>query len=627
MATEEYPRCVFNPDEKCSVRHEMQKARSLQNVILPKGQEAQIIKEMMQGMVSALGADWGALAGFCHVCPKLVELRIPPRPPTLSARGPMPVKLNLLQHDIVIERVPGAKKLVEGVEKFAKLDRASKDVLIFTLNRLSLWKAAERVTPDQVIDFLKKHAKTAPSDSLKRWIAGTMSAWGSLKIIPEENYHVLEVTEEKILDRVRSMRGVKDHLFRRLTPTKARIVQGRRGDLKKALMEKGYPVKDLGRYDEFTPVEFSLKPEVTKDPRWIDYEKHAMEEFLRYGAGTVVLPAGSGKTVVAVAVAAALNAPTLVLTTRAQICKQFEKEFLSKTDIPKSLVSTITADVPKRRRSVEFITITTYDMVTQPGSTLAGQIWKKQWGLICYDEVQHIPARVWSRTTDMQAVRRLGTTATPIREDKLEKMIFSLVGPPVFERNWLEMAEKGHIAKARLFEILVDMAPAAARRYTRSTDGRERYILASTNTAKIPVIKRLLEKHKDDQVLIIGYYVDGAQQIGKMFRIPVIWHEVSPKVRDTLYNEFRRGERKRLVLTSVGEEGVDLPNAKVLIEVCANWGSRMQMGQRFGRILRRKDEEAIFYELVSRGTSEEQFSEKRRQFLISKGYEFEQFVT
>ena len=529
-------------------------------------------------------------------------------------------RLLIVGHDIVIEKTPEAKPIADFVQRFTKLDRASEDVLIFNINRLSLWKTAEKHTVDEVIDFLKQHAKSPPSDSLKRWISRTMSMWDSLRIKSADTYDYLEAADEKLLDRVLSMREVKGHVFRRLEPTKARIIQGHRGNLKQVLIEKGYPVKDLGRYEEFEPLRYELKPEVMRDPRYVAYQTEAVEEFLKYGSGTIVLPGGSGKTVIAVIAAARLKAPTLVLVTRAEIGEQFKREFLTKTTISPYKVACINGQ--SRDRTVKPITVCTYQIAT---GTLARQIWSRQWGLVIFDESQHIPSRVWSRTTRIQTTRRLGLTATPIREDKQEKLIFSLIGPGVYEKGWLEMAEEGFIARAKAYEILVDMSDRIARRYSHCTNEREKYILASTNPSKYLVIARLLEKHKDDPVLIIGYYVQGAIEIGKKFGIPVIYGEMSPKKRHELYQQFRKGEIDKLVLTSVGEEGVDLPNAQILIEVCGLYGSRMQMGQRFSRILRPKEEGAVFYELVSRGTTEQDFSEKRRQFLIAKGYEFEEW--
>jgi len=479
-----------------------------------------------------------------------------------------------------------------------------------------LWKAAEKHTPDEVIEFLKLHAKSPPSDSLKRWISRTMSQWDSLRIVTDERGHdILEAADDKILDRVLAMREVRSHIFKRLEPTKAWIIQGRRGSLKQVLIEKGYPVKDLGRYEEFEPVDFKLKPEVMQDPRYAAYQKEAVEEFMKYGSGTVILPGGAGKTVIAVMTAAALKAPTLVLATRSEICKQFYREFLDKTTISSYNIKYIDADVRDRR--IKPITLCTYQIARS-----LTPLWKTKWGLIIYDEAQHVPAPIWSKTSQLQAVRRLGLTATPVREDKQEKLIFSLIGPPCFEKGWMEMAEEGFIARTKAYEILVDMPDRVARRYAHSLDERVKYQLASSNPGKLPVIKKLLEKHAEDKVLILGYYVQGAVELGKRLGIPVIYGEVPQKRRHKLYEKFRRGDINRLILTSVGEEGVDLPDANVLIEVCGLYGSRMQMGQRFGRILRPKEQGATFYELVSRGTIEEDFSQRRRQFLIGKGYDF-----
>lgn len=540
-------------------------------------------------------------------------------PPSTSISIPTHTpKLLIVGHDVVIEKTPEAKPITDFVQHFSKLDRASEDVLIFNINRLSLWKAAEKHAADEVIDFLKQHAKTPPKDSLKRWIFSTMSQWDSLKIMAQDNYNVLEAIDEKLLDRVLAMREAKQHIYKRLGPTTARIIAGHRGHLKQVLIDKGYPVKDLGIYEKFEPIRIELKPEVMKDPRYAAYQKEAVEEFLHYGAGTIVLPGGSGKTVIAVMAAATLNAPTLILATRAQICEQFKREFLSKTTVKSCNVSCIHGG--SRDRNIRPITICTY----QIARSLSG-LWKRQWGLVVYDESQHIPSPIWSRTTRIQATRRLGLTATPVREDKQEKLIFSLIGPSVYEKGWMEMAEAGFIAKAKAYEILVDMPERIARHYAHSLDERQKYIIASTNSGKLPVIKKLLEKHEQDKVLILGYYVQGAIELSKKLGIPVIYGEVPQRKRTELYDQFRRGEINKLILTSVGEEGVDLPNANVLIETCGLYGSRMQMGQRFGRILRPKDESAVFFELVSRGTTEQDFSEKRRAFLIGKGYEFEQW--
>lgn len=529
-------------------------------------------------------------------------------------------KIMVLGHDLILEKTDQTKPLVDFVQKFAKLERASKDVLVFRMNRLNLWKAAEKHTADNIIDFLKDNAKSSPPDSLKRWIFRTMSQWDSLSIRSEDNYDYLMAADTKLMDRILSMREVKSHIFRRLEPTKARITSGHRGYVKQVLIEKGYPVKDVGRYETFESLSYDMKlEEVAQDPRYEAYQKEAVAEFLKYGSGTIILPGGSGKTVIAVMAAAELNAPTLVLATRSEICKQFYETFIEKTTINKWQVKLIDADT--KNRTPAPITICTYQIASRLPA-----LWKKQWGLVVKDECQHIPSRVWRKTARIQSTRRLGLTATPVREDKKEKQIFSLIGPPVFERSWIGMAEEGLIAKAKAYEILVDMPPSLQRRYNHSFDEREKYVMASVNPSKLSVIRKLLEKHKDDKVLILGYYVQGALELGKKLDIPVAYGGVPPKQRHELYNKFRDDKIDKMILTSVGEEGVDLPSANVLIETCGLWGSRMSIGQRFSRILRPKEEGAIFYELSSRGTSEQDFSNKRRQFLIGKGYEFEQLT-
>jgi len=586
VSEETYPECVFFEGVRCRVRHEIQVSSKYRKLIKPftekfddRNVAMEIGKDLIEGMSTALGLEWNTLAAFCHVCPVLKEemdKRYQKRMEKLAKMAKMQTSLTpskvkpltgkakpkedkpimIVGHDLVIERKPETKLIVDIVQKFTRLDRASKDVLIFNINRLSLWKAAERLTPYEVLDFLERYAKTPPSDSLKRWISRTMGLWGSLRIKSEDGYDYLETDDEKLMDRLFSMREVKAHIFRRLASTKARIIQGHRGDLKTVLVEKGYPVKDLGRYEAFDQISYELKAEVMKDPRYQAYQKEAVEEFLKYGSGTIVLPGGAGKTVIAVMIASALKAPTLILVTRAEIAEQFKKEFLSKTTISPYYVSVIHGQ--SSRREVKPITICTYQIAT---GTLSKQIWNRKWGLVIFDESQHIPSRVWSRTTRIQTTRRLGLTATPIREDRQERLIFSLIGPGVYEKGWLELAEEGFIAKAKAYEILVDMPPKWARRYAHSTNEREKYVLASTNPGKYPVIARLLAKHKNDKVLILGYYVQGALEIGKKFGIHVIHGEVSHATRHTLYESFRKGEIKRLVLTSVGEEGVDLPDA------------------------------------------------------------------
>jgi len=248
-------------------------------------------------------------------------------------------------------------------------------------------------------------------------------------------------------------------------------------------------------------------------------------------------------------------------------------------------------------------------------------IWKTKWGLIVFDEAQHIPSEVWGRVVHIQTIRRLGLTATPIREDKLEKMIFAWIGPPLIDRAWLEMAKERWIAEAELYEVLIELPSRLRGQYERSGDW-ERVLITAMNPNKIEAVKEILRRHRGEPTLIINFYVDSALKLGEALNVPVITGKTSKKRRHELYEGFRRGDIKTLVVTSVGEEGIDLPNAKVGINYNGLYGSRMGFTQRFGRILRPKKGKAVFYELITEGTVEEEYSERRRAYLLSKGYEF-----
>jgi len=524
-------------------------------------------------------------------------------------------RLFIVGHKVVIPRLNGFQEIADTVQRFSRLEEMSEDVAIYHINRLSLWKAAEQgLTPDEVIEVLKHYSRTPPKPSLRNWIARTMSAYGVVRIVAGEGFNILETADSTLMDRLLAFRDVKSCIYRRLSPTQARIIHGRRAELKRVLLEKGYPVKDYGLIEEFQPIKIGLKPEF--QPR--DYQLEALERFLKAGSGVVILPPGTGKTVIAVMATAHLRAPTLVLCTRAEICKQFKAEYLKHTTISPYQIAVITGETPLRERIIRPITITTYQMAT---SRHLRDIWRTRWGLIVFDECQHIPSEVWGRVVHIQAIRRLGLTATPIREDRLEKMIFAWIGPPLIDRAWLEMADEGWIAEAELYEVLVELPSRLRSQYEKATDW-ERVLITAMNPAKIEAVKEILKRHRGEPTLIINFYVDSALKLGDALEVPVITGKTPKKRRHQLYEAFRRGDLKTLVVTSVGEEGIDLPNARVGINVNGLYGSRMGFTQRFGRVLRPKEGKAIFYELVTEGTVEEEYSERRRAYLLSKGYEF-----
>jgi DNA excision repair protein ERCC-3 len=527
-----------------------------------------------------------------------------------------PPKAVVIGHKIILERRPGYKELAEKIQAFTRLEEANEDVFTFLVNRMSLWKAAEAgLSSDEIVEFLKVCARSPPKPSLRNWIHRVMATYGVARIVAEKDYNVLEAVDADTMARLLQFRDVKAHLYRQLTPNRWRIKGGHRADLKKALLEKGYPVKDHGIFEEFPKLKLEHRP----DFQARDYQEEALNRFTSLGGGVVILPPGTGKTVIAVMATVALKAPTLVISNRAQVCEQFRREYLEKTTVRDIETSVIHGG--SKQRYPKPITLTTYQMASG-SSSVSKRIWEHKWGLIVYDEVQHVPATLWSRTAEIQATRRLGLTATPVREDRQEKQIFSLIGPPIMDRGWLEMAEEGFIAEVDAYEVRVGISKGLRQQYEKASDFNK-VLLTANNPSKVRVVKKLLDQYWEDQVLIIGFYLEGAKSLGEQLGIPVITGETSYRRRDELYQAFRGGELKHLLLTSVGEEGIDLPNAQVGVNIAGLYGSRMGFSQRFGRVLRPKEGRSKFYELVTVGTVEEEYSERRRTYLLSKGYSFE----
>lgn len=553
-----------------------------------------------------------------------VAERLKETPRTLERGEVLMPRILLSGHKVYVPRLDGFKPVAEKIAQFGKLEEASEHVATYRLNRLSLWKAAELgLSPDEVIEVLKIHAPTPPKRSLRNWISRTMSAYGALHIVGEDNYNVLEAVDEDAMSRVLAYKEVRGAIFRNLTPTRSRIVQGRRADLKQFLTEKGFPVKDYGLMDEFKPLDIEWR--LDAPPLW-EHQEEAIRRFTSAWNGVVILPPGSGKTRIAVGATVELNAPTLFITNKAQICEQIRREYLENTTVNPHDIGVFHGG--SAERYVRPVTIATYQMVMRSESSRQGRlvrdIWKTRWGLIVFDEIQHIPAAIWRRTAeDLQARRKLGLTATPVREDKKEREIFSLVGPPLMDVNWLEMEDEGLIAEVTAYEVLVGMSQSTRKAYDGAHNEYGKILAATTNPEKTRIVKQLLEKHRGEPTLIIGYYVEQAVKLAKTLGAEIIYGSTPQKQRDKLYQAFREGALNRLVLTSVGEEGIDLPNARVAISIASLYGSRMGFSQRFGRILRPKEETAVFYELVTEGTIEQDFSERRREYLVGQGYDFD----
>ncbi|HYV35294.1 MAG TPA: DNA repair helicase XPB, partial [Gemmataceae bacterium] len=424
---------------------------------------------------------------------------------------------------------------------------------------------------------------------------------------------------------------VRDYLGERLDATSFLIDPAHRGVVKQSLIAVGYPAEDLAGYTEGAPLAVNLRQLARSGlPFHVrDYQTDAAAIFhaggdVRGGSGVIVLPCGAGKTVVGIAAMALVQRNTLVLTTSITAVKQWHREILDKSDLQDKDIAEYTGET----KEIAPVTIATYQILTHrpdkdsefPHFKLFDQ---RDWGLIIYDEVHLLPAPVFRVTANIQARRRLGLTATLIREDGREEDVFSLIGPKKYDVPWRELEQRGWIAEAACNEVRVAL-PEHLRMEYAVAEPRNKYRVASENPAKDDVVGRLLTQHAGKHVLVIGQYLKQLRQLSKRFGIPLITGQTGNAEREDLYGQFRRGEIRELILSKVGNFAIDLPDANVLIQVSGTFGSRQEEAQRLGRILRPKadGEVAHFFTLVTRNTSEMDFAHHRQLFLTEQGYSY-----
>jgi len=404
--------------------------------------------------------------------------------------------------------------------------------------------------------------------------------------------------------------------------------------LKQALIAVGYPAEDLAGYAEGVALPVSLREtSVSGQPFHVrDYQRDAADVFhaggnVRGGSGVIVLPCGAGKTIVGIVAMSLLQKSVLILTTSITAVKQWKREILDKTNLTDAEVKEYTGEM----KEIGAVTVATYQILTyRPDKTEDfphfGLFEERDWGLIIYDEVHLLPAPVFRVTAQIQARRRLGLTATLIREDGREGDVFSLIGPKKYDVPWRELETKGWIASASCTEIRVALPDDKTRMEYAVADHRAKYRIASENEAKDEVVAELLARYHDQRVLIIGQYLSQVRRLSERFEIPIITGSTATGEREDLYNKFRSGELRHLVLSKVGNFAIDLPDANVLIQVSGTFGSRQEEAQRLGRILRPKSSgegDAHFYTLVTRDTRELDFAHHRQMFLTEQGYTYE----
>jgi DNA excision repair protein ERCC-3 len=525
---------------------------------------------------------------------------------------------------------PGFEETRDRISPFAELEKSPEHIHTYRITPLSLWNAASAgMNAEEITGALTACSRYGVPDNVLYNVTETLSRYGKLTLRGTDDPETLALETDD--DAVRAEISANRRLSKFVTPSGGGFLVRLydRGTIKQELMKIGYPVRDEAPLTDGETLEFSLRTVTARGvpfaPR--DYQAEAARTFVGAnrpgtGFGTVVLPCGAGKTVVGMTVISMLKTNTLILTTNVAAVHQWIDELLDKSDIDPELVGEYTGD----RKIVKPITVGTYQiLVWRPDKESAfphfGIFSERRWGLIIYDEVHLLPAPVFRVTAELQALRRLGLTATLVREDGREEDVFSLVGPKRYDVPWKELEAKGWIAEAVCREIRVDLSEELRIPYAIE-DRRGKYRIAAENPLKRKIVRELLENHRDDAVLVIGQYLDQLHEIAKETGAPIITGKTPNAERERIYGAFRRGEMRVIVVSKVANFAIDLPDASVAIQVSGTFGSRQEEAQRLGRILRPKRKNSYFYSIVSRATAEEEFSANRQKFLTEQGYKY-----
>ena len=519
--------------------------------------------------------------------------------------------------------------------RFAELEKSPEYLHTYRITPLSLWNAAaSKMTADEIIDTLYKYSKYPVPQIVNSEVKTQLSRYGKLRLERDEQGNLVLASSDKnyVKEILRSKKvqpyieGPKDEFNL--------YVRGEfRGHVKQALIKIGYPVEDLAGYEKGNEYQFNLKNELPDGAPFTirDYQKSSIDAFyaggsVEGGSGVVVLPCGAGKTIVGIGAMNSVGAQTLILVTNTLSIRQWRQEIMDKTNINEEDIGEYSGD----KKEIKPITIATYNILThrkkKGGDFTHFHLFSSNnWGFIIYDEVHLLPAPVFRMTSELQAKRRLGLTATLVREDGLEEDVFSLIGPKKYDVPWKDLEKKAWIAEAQCVEVRVPMRSIMRSLYSVSDD-REKFRISSENPEKTRVIGTLLFKHQNDQVLIIGQYLNQLRKVSARFNIPLITGKTPLQDRQKLYEDFRHKRIPALVVSKVANFSIDLPDANVAIQISGTFGSRQEEAQRLGRVLRPKSSGssnmALFYTVVTGESSEERFGHNRQLFLTEQGYEY-----
>jgi DNA excision repair protein ERCC-3 len=532
----------------------------------------------------------------------------------------------------------------DELARFAELEKSPEHIHTYRITPLSLWNAASAgIAAADILKTLETYSKFDLPNNVLTDIEDYISRFGRVKLVKSDKGELLLRSDDPMLiAEIARNKRVEPCVLSQPDRNTLVIDPRMRGHIKQALVLFGYPAEDLAGYNEGSPLRLKLRSKTAKDKARFGlraYQSDSVGAFwaggtVHGGSGVVVLPCGAGKTVVGMGAMAQAQTHTLILAPSTIAVRQWIAEILDKTTLTEKQVGEYTGE----KKEIRPVTVTTYQILTYRPSTTAlndetGEVGEfphfelftaKDWGLIIYDEVHLLPAPVFRITAEIQARRRLGLTATLVREDERETDVFSLIGPKKYDVPWKDLEKQGWIATAECTEIRMPLTPEERMAYMLVEDSRIKYRIAAENPIKVDALTALLEKHKNDAVLVIGQYIEQLKEIAKRFDAPIVTGKTPNNERDRLYSQFRTGALKLLIVSKVANFAIDLPDANVAIQVSGTFGSRQEEAQRLGRILRPKKDGSIanFYTLVTHDTKDQDFSTNRQLFLTEQGYRY-----
>ena len=514
-----------------------------------------------------------------------------------------------------------------AIAPFAELERAPEHIHTYRVTPLALWNArAAGHDAEQVVDALVRFSRYAVPQPLLVDIVDTMGRYGRLQLVKSPVHGLILVSLDRaVLEEILRHKKIAPMLGARVDADTILVHPSERGHLKQILLKVGWPAEDLAGYVDGEAHEIALDTEAHDgSPAWQlrDYQEMAADSFWAGGSGVVVLPCGAGKTMVGAAAMARAKATTLILVTNTVAGRQWKRELIART----SLTAAEIGEYSGERKEIRPVTIATYQVITRKtkGEYRHLELFdSRDWGLVISDAVHLLPAPVFRMTADLQSRRRLGLTATLVREDGREGDVFSLIGPKRYDAPWKDIEAQGWIAPADCVEVRVTLTDAERLAYA-TAEPEERYRLCSTARTKLPVVRSILDRHPDAPTLVIGAYLDQLDDLGEALDAPVIQGSTTNREREKLYDAFRRGEIPTLVVSKVANFSIDLPEASVAVQVSGTFGSRQEEAQRLGRLLRPKHDggQAHFYSVVARDTLDADYAAHRQRFLAEQGYAY-----